>query len=67
MTALSIRTKAIVVEISRPSVPLSSVSNADSGGTARATLFLRRAGTLPPIASIRARRYFISGLSSDGR
>ncbi|MNC87845.1 hypothetical protein D3C83_36070 [compost metagenome] len=67
MIVFSIRTKTIVVEISRPSVPFSRVSNAESGGTSSDSLLRRRAGTLPPIAWIRSLRYFISGPSSAGR
>ena len=66
-SVLRIRTNAIVVEISRPSVALSWPSKADSGGTSSGSDFRRRDGRLPPSAARRSRRYFSSGLSSAKR
>ena len=66
MMAFSMRTNAMVVEISRPSVPLSNWSKAESGGTSSDCALRRRAGRLPPIACTRSLRYFISGLVSGG-
>ena len=64
---LSIRTNAMVVEISRSSEPLSCVSNALSAGISSGVALRLRAGSEPPMASVRERRYFISGESSGGR
>ena len=64
----SMRTNAIVVEISRPSaVASSSGLNASSFGASRARLLRRRWGSEPPSAARSSRRYFISGELSAGR
>ncbi len=64
---LRMRTKAIVVEISRPSVPLSCDSKAASCGTSSAFDLRRRAGRWPPSSSRRFLRYLASGLSGSKR
>src|ERR1700740_2923347 len=61
---LRMRTKAIVVEISRLSVLASWALNAESSGTSRAFEVRRRCGRRPPSAARRSRRYFISELSA---
>ncbi len=67
-SVVRMRTKAMVVEISRPSaVGFNSASKAASGGIASGALARRRAGSEPPSAARRSRRYFISALSSASR
>ena len=60
------RTKAIVVEISRSSVPFNNASNASKPGICSGLLTGLRCGTTP-MALLRSLRYFISRLSSGGR
>ena len=60
------RTNAIVVEISRSPVPSSWVLKASSAGTASGAAVGARAGSEPPSAARRSRRYAISGESSGG-
>ena len=60
-------TKAAVVEASRPREPASASWNVSSGGALISIGFTLRAGSEPPMASMRAFRYCISGESSGGR
>ena len=55
-SVLRMRTKAMVVEISRPAVSLSWAENAESGGISNDCDLRRRAGRGPPSASRRAIR-----------
>ena len=65
---VSSRTKAIVVEISRPSaVASSSGLNGSTLAGSRLTLLRRRCGSGPPSFSRTSRRYFPSGESGAGR
>ena len=67
-SVVRMRTKAMVVEISRPSaVAFSSASKAESGGISSGADERRRDGSGPPSSARRARRYFISSLSSGRR
>ena len=61
-----IRTKAIVVEISRSPLDTNIFSKADSGGIVSSLPLRRRAGTEPPIAARRSAMYSISGVSAAG-
>ena len=66
-SAVSMRTKAIVVEISRPSpVASSSGLNVSSLAASRLVLLRRRCGSGPPSFARTSRRYFISGESAAG-
>ncbi|MNC40114.1 hypothetical protein D3C75_888050 [compost metagenome] len=60
------RTKAMVVEISRSPVPSRIALRVSSGGVGMLKLLLRRCGTKPPSFSRLFSRYFISGLSGSG-
>ncbi len=62
-----IRTKAMVVEISRSPEPSSMALRVSSGGTGTWKLFSRRTGITPPSAARREARYLASALPSSGR
>ncbi len=55
VSAVRMRTNAMVVEISRSPVPSSCAPKAESGGTASGSHSVRRAGKEPPSASRRSR------------
>ena len=61
-----IRTKAMVVEISRSPEPSSMAFRVSSGGTGTLMLFCRRTGMKPPSAARRSARYLASALPSSG-
>jgi hypothetical protein len=61
------RTKAMVVEISRSPVPFVELLEARPAARPGRSASMRRLGTIAAQGARRARRYFISGLSSAGR
>ncbi|MOA01642.1 hypothetical protein D3C78_1210620 [compost metagenome] len=62
-----IRTKAMVVEISRSPVPSRMALRVSSGGVGTLKLLARRTGITPPREARRAARNLASGLSGSGR
>ncbi|MNF76677.1 hypothetical protein D3C84_587970 [compost metagenome] len=61
------RTKAMVVEISRSPEPSRMAFRVSSGGVGMLKLLTRRCGTKPPRAARRLARYLASALPSSGR